>query len=604
MSWSKNFVAHSAALVAVTSVAFSPLFSHGSEWQFLDTWDDDSNFLENDIFRSLDFEHLVIMAKAVRINVWEPFGWYMKAIIYALFGLNSYANRVVSLLFHISNIILFYFLLAWLVRKLRSKDGQESARKQFPEGALAGALFFAVHPLAVEVIGWPSANPYTLACFFSLASLLTYTHYVDKQHFFSLALSVLFYVCAVLSKSVALTVPIMVLAIDFATLDPDYLLRSRLQDLCSNFFQYCTERVLFALAVLCAAASTVFANLEGTNPMLDTQKLNGAQRMLKAFCTFGSFFGKVLWPSTLHAHYQVQEWKLNPVEPANDVLLGMALFSMVTFIACIFWRHKPWLLAFWFSFLMTMLPTLGIIQHGMVAMGGDRYMYIPMLTVSAAVGCLYQYFIDEDGVAPDSDEEDTLDEGGRETILGTSSAAYIVLVVRVVAVVWIGVICVITNRQMKTWKNTVSQWTHNIRHDPTDWRAMDQLAEHYVQNKRMTEASEYYDRIEWYSPKIGLKADLHFAKFRVMRGKLMEACLMYGEAEQKYGADAMLYNNLAICALQKDNMKVGLEYLNMALEVATLPKHKSSITANLEELKANWLERENKRYRGQHSLIF
>ena len=52
-------------------------------------------------------------------------------------------------------------------------------------------------------------------------------------------------------------------------------------------------------------------------------------------------------------------------------------------------KSNPELFGFWLYFIVMMLPVTGIIQHGMIAMGGDRYMYLPMLGVSVMISFIY-----------------------------------------------------------------------------------------------------------------------------------------------------------------------------------------------------------------------
>ena len=167
-------------ITIATSISYSPLFEKdvgddAREWTFLSTWDDDGNFLENQIIRGLTYGNIYQMMIAVRINVWEPLGWLMKALVYSICGLDSLSNRIAAFMLHTLNSVLLYELIFWILRTRFWKPHSAAAQ----QSALAGSIFFAIHPLNVEVIGWPSANPYTLSCTFSLISLLLYTCHVD-----------------------------------------------------------------------------------------------------------------------------------------------------------------------------------------------------------------------------------------------------------------------------------------------------------------------------------------------------------------------------------------------------------------------------------------
>ena len=48
-------------------------------------------------------------------------------------------------------------------------------------GALAGALFFLLHPVQVESVAWMSQRKNLLALLFFLAAFLLYTHFRDSR---------------------------------------------------------------------------------------------------------------------------------------------------------------------------------------------------------------------------------------------------------------------------------------------------------------------------------------------------------------------------------------------------------------------------------------
>ena len=81
-------------------------------WEFL-AYDDFSNFLEHEhVYNSLlDLNNLKLMFTTITLHVWEPLGWVLKGVIYALFGLNSRAYRIASLCLHCACSVLFYYLL-------------------------------------------------------------------------------------------------------------------------------------------------------------------------------------------------------------------------------------------------------------------------------------------------------------------------------------------------------------------------------------------------------------------------------------------------------------------------------------------------------------
>ena len=112
---------HWVLIIIATSICYSPLFGKEvgddvSDWTFLSTWDDDGNFLENQIIRGLTYDNIYQMMVAVRINVWEPLGWLMKALVYSCCGLDSLSNRIAAFMLHTINSVLLYELSFWILR--------------------------------------------------------------------------------------------------------------------------------------------------------------------------------------------------------------------------------------------------------------------------------------------------------------------------------------------------------------------------------------------------------------------------------------------------------------------------------------------------------
>ena len=102
---------------------------------------------------------------------------------------------------------------------------------------------------------------------------------------------------------------------------------------------------------------------------------------------------------------------------------------------------------------------------------------------------------------------------------------------------------------------------------------------------------------------------MHFAKFRIMKGKLMEACVMYKSAMSRYGDNPILYNNLGVCALQKDNRPIAMTYFKKGLECAVQDRHITTLSRNIETLKSNLDKmishgKVAQRYSGHHAFIF
>ena len=139
--------------------------------------------------------------------------------------LESITVRRTSLALHLLNTAVllprcatkFLDLVSSPVKKHEAQKVRVRVRVRVREIRLSVILcsaFFAVHPVNVEVIGWPSAQSYLLAAAFALLSTLCFLRYletrvkrnIDKTEF--LAASVLFYALSALSKGAFILLPV------------------------------------------------------------------------------------------------------------------------------------------------------------------------------------------------------------------------------------------------------------------------------------------------------------------------------------------------------------------------------------------------------------
>lgn len=160
-----NFSNGSFFFVVAISITFYELWY--GEWEFISRWDDLDNFQRNDMITGLDFDTIRKMWTQTRINVYEPVAWMVKAAIYSYYGLDSRIYRLVSLLLHSQACIVLMRTISMILLHLESKRDPNAIRL----ASLAVCTLFAIHPINVEVIGWPSAQSYTLAMFFSSLSI-------------------------------------------------------------------------------------------------------------------------------------------------------------------------------------------------------------------------------------------------------------------------------------------------------------------------------------------------------------------------------------------------------------------------------------------------
>src|SRR5580693_6253890 len=142
---------------------------------------------------------------------WHPLTWISHTLDCDLYGLKPGGHHLTSLLFHVANTVLLFLLLEGLTGAMW-------------RSALVAALF-AWHPLHVESVAWVSERKDVLCAFFWLLTLMAYGKYVIKSKIQSpkskiwYVAALLFFALALLSKPMAVTLPCVLLLMDYWPLE-------------------------------------------------------------------------------------------------------------------------------------------------------------------------------------------------------------------------------------------------------------------------------------------------------------------------------------------------------------------------------------------------
>lgn len=111
------------------------------------------------------------------------------------FGPNPLPMHIVNLALHLANSALLLIILR---------------RLQVP-GALLAAALFALHPVHVESVAWITERKDILSAFFSLLCVLAWVRWLERGEWRAYAWTLLGFTAAMLSKSIASTLPLSLL---------------------------------------------------------------------------------------------------------------------------------------------------------------------------------------------------------------------------------------------------------------------------------------------------------------------------------------------------------------------------------------------------------
>jgi tetratricopeptide (TPR) repeat protein len=334
-------------LAAGTLALYFPILSHG----FVN-FDDDAYITENShVNHGLSWAGIAWAFKSGYASNWHPLTWISHMVDCQLFGLNPAGHHLMNLLFHTANTLLLFILLNQLTGAIW-------------RSAFVAALF-AWHPLHVESVAWASERKDVLSAFFWMLALIAYVRCVKTQSSANRApaainylLSLLLFTCGLMSKPTVVTLPFVLLLLDFWPLQR--LKASTLQRLLAEKIPF------FALSVAGCAVTYLVQKNGGA-----VSKTPFSFRVENALWAYERYVAKTFWPSDLAIFYPFPAHGLLGLAIISALLL--ALFSVIFIFLC---RQRPYLLVGWFWFLGMLVPAIGVIQVGSASMA-DRYDYLP-----------------------------------------------------------------------------------------------------------------------------------------------------------------------------------------------------------------------------------
>jgi Tfp pilus assembly protein PilF len=430
-------------LSAVTAAVYAPVLAA----EFV-TWDDNVYVTENPVVRSGLTPSGVLWAFAnFKGGFWQPLTWLSHMLDCTLFGMNPRGHHLTSLLLHITNSCLLFLLLARMTGGLW-------------RSVLVAGLF-ALHPLHVESVAWIADRKDVLSTFFLMLSLLAYVRYAEESAGShrspvppaaasgrfpiptsnSYLLFLLFFALGLMSKSMLVTLPFLLLLLDFWPLGR---MTAGGADARGAADSRPTGRLPYSHLIVekwpALALSAVFCVLTYLAEMRVgavslTIGFPLGHRLANALVSFATYLGKVVWPVDLAAFYPYPS-SFSP--PA--VLLAGTLLAGGTALA-VFWRSRPYLAVGWLWFLGGLLPVIGIIQLGSHAMA-DRYMYVPLigLAIMLAWGL----------------HDAASSAGGLRRAEGPRAVSV------AVAVAMLAACAAVSARQVGYWKNDETLFTHAV----------------------------------------------------------------------------------------------------------------------------------------------
>ena len=391
------------ALALVTTALYWPISHHN----FINFDDDDYITNNSHVQAGLTWAGVIWAFQTRAAANWHPLTWLSHMLDCQLYGLYPGGHHSTNLIFHVVNTLLLFLLLRQLTGALW-------------RSAFVAALF-AWHPLHVESVAWAAERKDVLSAFFWMLTLWAYARYAQSvtgsrrpgtgenpnaecrmpkqirnpntetpdqrcsnsdfgfltspvSRYYCLAL--LFFACGLMSKPMVVTLPFVLLLLDFWPLNRfssfQFQISSSEEPSTESAFRLIFEKMPFFALTLAASVVTYFVQTSGRG-LWSPGVLSFSSRVANALWAYERYISKTFWPVDLSILYpHPYHW---PAGLAIGAALLLALWSGLSIWRA---RQNPYLPVGWFWFLGTLIPTIGLVQVGSQSMA-DRYMYIPSI---------------------------------------------------------------------------------------------------------------------------------------------------------------------------------------------------------------------------------
>src|SRR5215470_13919431 len=264
-------------------------------------WDDQASLVTNPHYRGLAWPQLRWMFTTTIMGHYVPLTWVSLGLNYVVGGMDPRGYHLTSLLLHATNATLVYVIAKRLLLAARLGAGAAFAGPPGP-GVLAGgaavaALLFALHPQRVEPVAWISDRGTVLCGTFYLLAVLAYLRAGAtaplRGRWWGCA-SLVAFAAALLSKGMAMSLPITLLVLDV------YPLRRWR----GNWRRAVVEKIPYAVLAIAGAGIALAARSQGAE-LTDYARYGAASRIGLVGYSLWFYPFKLVWPTDLSPLYEV-----------------------------------------------------------------------------------------------------------------------------------------------------------------------------------------------------------------------------------------------------------------------------------------------------------
>jgi tetratricopeptide (TPR) repeat protein len=463
---------------------------------------------------------------------WHPLTWLSHMADVQVFGLDSGIHHLVNVLFHAMNVVLLFFVLRLMTGGV------------WKSGFVAA--LFALHPVNVDTVAWVAERKNLLSTFFWLLVMLNYYFYTRRPGVARYGVLVGVFVLGLLSKPMLITLPFVLLLLDYWPLgrirfgQEACLDRTGIEgrDIRSVRELFVSPAVLDKIPLIVLSLVSVYVSMYSLRvgeSGISLQAVPLGLRLENAIVSYAGYLKEALWPFGLAPYYPYPQGV-----PLLRVIWSLVLLISVTAGVVRFGRRMPYLMVGWLWFLGTLVPVSGLVQAGLWPAMADRWAYVPFIGL----------FIMGAWWVP----ELVKSLSARKEVLAASAAAVLLA------------LALLTSDQLEYWKNTVSLFTHALSVTGDNDVVAFGLGVSLMKEGKLEPAKEYLTRALKMNPN-SFPAHNDLGLILSKQGDIPGGIEHFRKAIELSPKFAEAYNNLATLLIKMDKLPEATKILARALEI-------------------------------------
>ena len=544
------------------------LFWSVRNYEFINLDDDVYVYDNPQVKAGLTLKGVIWAFTTMHMGNWHPLTWLSHMLDFELYGLNPGAHHLTSLLFHIANTLLLF----WVLKRMTGRLWASSFV----------AALFALHPLHVESVAWVAERKDVLSTFFWMLTLWTYIRYVERPGLNRYLLTILFFALGLLSKPMLVTLPFVLLLLDYWPLGRFSFGRSGVHpgskrtqplavDQCVSVWPGCRptgalskvpralpvgfhspnaqrspdrdrestplhlvlEKVPFFVLSAISSLLTFFAQRSG-GAVTSLRASPMEARLANAIVSYAHYIEKMIWPRNLAVFYPYPDM----IPMGQVAVAGILLFGISVFV--IRWaRTRPYLVVGWLWYLGTLVPVIGLVRVGLQAMA-DRYTYVPLIGLFIMVAM---------GVP------DTLKEWRHRKIALIVSAGLV-----------LSFFITVARLQVYQWQTSMTLFKHTVTVTAKNFIFHNNLGSLLAKQGKIEEAAAHYNEALRIKPNYA-EAHNNLGSLLAKQGKIEEAAAHYTQALRIKPDYADAHCNLGNVLAKQGKVEEAVAHYTQALRI-------------------------------------